>query len=343
MSLTHKTPDSTRARRLFIGPKLVVITLLLLLVAAQCQPDALPNASPTSQLPAPTFVLIPPIQPGDGTDLIDRLLETGVLRVGIRVWPEASYSPPAFRGFSNAKTGGALNGFEVDIARLVAEGMGLELELVEADPLLISSGNWRGHWDIALASLTPFDQPLEIALSQDVVYSRPYGYIPMGVLIPDTEDNAQTLEQLSGQRVGVLEHSAYQRLLTPEEGELTALGQPIMPKPPPDLQPVVLSNLLKAIRQLNQPNSKGSPQLDAIFGPTPILEAAIRSGLPVKLAPEAKNIGVQPLAIAMVPQDGLKVDRLVGEVDKILIQSHRQGALSEIYLRWYGQDLSQPP
>ena len=98
-------------------------------------------------------MLNPPIQPGDGTDLIDRLLETGIIRVGIRVWPEANFSPPAFRGASNSITGGALNGFEVDIAHLVAEGLGLELELVEAPPQVITSGNWRGEWDIALASL----------------------------------------------------------------------------------------------------------------------------------------------------------------------------------------------
>ena len=100
------------------------------------------RALSVGELPTPAPVLIPPIQPGDGSDLIDRLLARGVIRVGPRVWPEAEFSPPAFRGFSNAATGGALNGFEVDIARAVAENLGLELELIEAYPPVIASGDW---------------------------------------------------------------------------------------------------------------------------------------------------------------------------------------------------------
>ncbi len=328
---------------LFFDSKLSIIILLLFLIAPQCQATSPPDVSPTPQPPTPSPLLIPPIQPGDGTDLIDRLLETGVLRVGIRVWPEANFSPPAFRGFSNAQTGGALNGFEIDVARRVAEGLGLELELVEAPPLVIASGDWRGKWDIAFASLVPFDQPLEDISIRNMVYSQPYGYMPLGVVVPVAQDNIQTLKQLSGRSVGVLEHSASQRLLTPTGGELTVHGQSLIPPLPADMQLVVLSNLLKAIRQLGEPGSEDTPQLDAIFGPTPIFEEAIKSDLPVRLPSEIGQVGGQPMVIATVPQDGLKVERLISEIDNVLARLQRQGDLSEIYLRWYGQDLSQPP
>jgi ABC-type amino acid transport substrate-binding protein len=320
-----------------------MVAIMLLLVAAQCQAAPPANMLPTTQPPSPAPLLIPPIQPGDGTDLMDRLLETGVLRTGIRVWPEASFSPPAFRGFSNAETGGALNGFEIDIARLVAEGLGLELELIEAPPLVIAGGAWRGEWDIALASLAPFDQPLEGVPAYNMVYSHPYGYVPIGILLPESENNIQTLAHLSGRRVGVLEHSALQRLLTPTEAQLTVQGQPLLSQPRPDLQLVVLSNLLKAIRQLGQPEGADDFRLEALFGPAPILEEAVKRGFPVKLAPEAYSIGIQPLVIATVPQDGLKVERLISEINKILSRLQRDGTLAEIYLRWYGQDLSRPP
>ena len=325
------------------NPKFIATILLLLLVAAQCQATAPPDASPAPQPPTPAPILILPVQPGDGTDAMDQLLETGVLRVGIRVWPEANFAPPAFRGFSNAETGGALNGFEVDIARLLAAGLGLELELIEAPPLVIAGGEWRGEWDVALASLTPFDQPLQGMSAQKMAYSQPYGYLPMGVLIPVSGDNIQTLEDLSGQRVGVLEHTAYQRLLTPAEGPLTVQGQLLIPPPPPDVRLVVLSNLPKAIRRLGRPKLENGPPLAAIFGPTPILEQAIRSDLPVKLVPEAGHVGAQPLAIAAVPQNGLKIERLVLEINKVLARLQRQGDLAEVYFRWYGQDFSRPP
>jgi ABC-type amino acid transport substrate-binding protein len=313
------------------------IILVLFLTAAQCQPAAVP--SPTPIPPIPVSALVPPIQPGDGSDLIDRLLERGVIRVGLRVWPEADFSPPAFRGFANSSIGGTLTGFEIDIAKQMAEGLGLELELIEADPRVIISGDWRGGWDIAMASLTPFDQPLKDSAAQNMVYSRPYGYMPLGVLIPIDENEIQSLAQLSGKKVGVLEHSPYQRLLTPEEGQLTVQGQPLMAQPPRDLQLIVLSNLIKDIRQLGQP----APPFDAIFGPTPILQAAIERDIKVKLAPEAKAVGIQPLVIAAAPQEGLKVERLIAEINKVLDRMERQGTLAEIYLTWYNRDLSQIP
>jgi len=321
----------------------LILTALLLLIVVQCQPDSPGNVLPTPQPPTSTPILIPPIQPGDGTDLIDRLLEAGVIRVGVRVWPEAEFSPPAFRGFSNAATGGALNGFEIDIANQLAQNLGLELELIEAYPPVIASGDWRGEWDIAVASLVPFDQPPVNAPTQAIAYSQPYAYMPMGLLIPATEDDIPTFAQLANRRVGVLEYSAYQRLLTPEEAPLTVQGQPLMPQSQPDLRIIALSNLQKAIRELGLPQGGDSPQVDAIFGPVPILEEAIRNNLPVKLATEEKIIGIQPLAIAAVPQDGLKVERLLSEINTILDRLQRQGTLAEIYIRWYGQDLSRPP
>lgn len=319
----------------FFKPKLISIILLTFLLAAQCQPTPEPTTQPTTP-PTPTIRLIPPIQPGDGSDLIDRLLERGIIRVGVRVWPGAEFSPPAFRGFSHAATGGALNGFEVDIARLVAEGLGLELELVEAYPPVIASGDWQDEWDIAIASLTPFDQSPEI-----MTFSRPYSYVPMGVLIPAEADNVQTLGDLSNKKVGVLEYSTYQRLLTPGGQSLTVGGQPVLTQMPTDVQPIPLSNLLKAIHELGESGSEQKAQVEAIFGPTPIFQEAIQSGLPVKLAPQAQNVGFQPLAIAVVSQDGLKVDRLSAEINKILDRLQQQGTLAEIYLRWYEQDLSQ--
>jgi polar amino acid transport system substrate-binding protein len=318
--------------------RLTIIIILTFLIAAQCQPTSQPTAESIAQpaTPSPPPFLIPPIQPGDGSDLIDRLLERGFIRVGVRVWPGAEFSPPAFRGFSHAETGGALNGFEVDIAHLVAEGLGLELELVEAYPPVIASGDWRGEWDIAIASLTPFDQSPEI-----MAFSRPYAYVPMGVLIPAEADNVQTLGDLSNKKVGVLEYSTYQRLLAPEGQSLTVGAQPLLTQIPTNVQPIPLSNLLKAIHELGDPENEQEAQVEAIFGPTPIFREAIKSGLPVKLAPQTQHVGLQPLAIAVVPQDGLKVDRLLAEVNKILDRLQQQGILAEIYLRWYEQDLSQ--
>ncbi len=316
--------------------KLLILLVLLLGAAGRCQP-APGEVAPTS-FPAPgsTPTLVLPVKRGDGSDLLDRLLDAGVIRVGLRVWPSAEFSPPAFRGFSNAETGGALNGFEVDVARLVATGLGLELELVEAYPPVLAGGDWRGQWDVAIASLAPFDEP-PIPVTAPLFFSEPYGYLPLALLVPASAGDSPRLEDLTGQKVGVLEDSAGQFLLGAPGQPLTALGRPVLDrKLPAGLEPVAVSNLLKAIHDLGQP---GQP--DALFGPAPVFQEAVKSELPVKVV--AGPLGYQPLAVAVISQDGLKVDRLLQEINKVLERHRRRGTLAEMYLRWYGQDYSQAP
>jgi len=313
--------------KLQFGP----IMLMILLIAAQCQAGEQP-ASPTAELSTPTIALIPPIQPGDGSDLMDRLLEEGVIRVGIRVWPGADFSPPAFRGFSNAETGGALNGFEVDVAHQIANGLGLELELVEAYPPVLSTGQWQNEWDIAIASLVPFDQSPET-----MAYSQAYGYIPTAVLV-SAASRAQGPDDLAGQRIGVLEYSATHRLLAAQETALTVDEQPLLSQLPENVQVIPVSNLINTIKQLENAGTD-EEAVDAVVGPVSILQEAVKSELPVKIV--AQNIGESPLAIAVVPQDNLNIDRLVTEINNALSRLHRDGTLAEIYLRWYGQDFSQ--
>jgi len=308
-----------------------LIALTVLLIAVQCRADE-QSPAPTEELPTPTIALIPPIQPGDGSDLMDRLLEKGIIRVGIRVWPSADFSPPAFRGFSNAKTGGALNGFEVDVARQIANGLGLDLELVEAYPPVLATGQWQGKWDIAIASLVPFDQSPDI-----MTYSQPYGYIPTAVLVSATS-RIQGPNDLAGKRIGVLEHSAGQRLLSAEGTSLTIDGQSILNQLPDNMRVIPVSNLINTIKQLENPGNN-EETVDAVIGPVSIFQEAVKSDLPVKIV--AQNIGVSPLAVAVVPQDDLKTDRLVAEINNALNRLRRNGTLAEIYLRWYEQDFSR--
>ena len=307
--------------------------LILLLLGSQCQSSLTPTPRPPTAGPPPASPqAVPRLQPGDGSDVLDKLLERGSLRVGIRVWPSAEFSPPAFRGAANAATGGALTGFEVDIARLIAEGLGLELELIEAYPPTILSGDWQGAWDIALASLVPFDQ-----ITSPLIYSQPYGFMPMAILTPATTEDIQTIDQLAGRRIGVLRTSAYETILT-AEAPLTWQNQPLHPTLPAGIQVVPVSNLALAIDQLSIPASN---DLEAIFAPAPILEDALRSGLPVKISISPQAMGTQPLALAIAPQAGLKRDRLQFEINSLLERKRRQGTLAEIYVRWYDQDLSK--
>ena len=199
------------------------------------------------------------------------------------------------------------------MARLIAAHLGLELELVEAYPPVIAGGQWRGEWDIALASLVPFDAPLPNTVPQ-IQYSQPYAHMPTGLLLP-IESNIQSPAQLSRRRVGALEHSVYQRMLTPAEPLPPVYGQSLDKTLPKDTQLVVLSNIQKSIREIEE----GSVTIDAFLGPAPMFEQAIANNkLPLRVIRDSKTLPPHPLVIAAVPQDGLTVDRLITEINTII-------------------------
>src|SRR5687768_17682427 len=54
-----------------------------------------------------------------------------------------------------------------------------------------------------------------------------------------------------------------------------------------------LSNMAKAIRQFGEAAPINQPQVEAILGPVPMCQEAMVSGAPVKLAPEANQVGLQ--------------------------------------------------
>jgi len=168
--------------------------------------------------------------------------------------------------------------------------------------------------------------------------------MPSAILVP-AAGNIQTVSQLSGKRVGVFEHSAYQRLLTPSETELTAQGQPLLVSPPAGIHLIVLSNVQKAIRNMGQPaEDQPAIPVDAIYGPAPVFQQAITENeLPLRIVTDSERLRPHPLTVAAIPQDGLKTERLLAEINTILTRLKRNGTLPEIYLRWYNQDLSRSP
>lgn len=311
---------------------LILAMVSLCLGNAACQLPSLTSPPP----PTPTAPGFASVQPGDGSDLLDQLLANGKLRAGMRVWPAAEYAPPAFR---DTVTGGALNGFEVETVRLVAAGLGLELELIEADPWLLEQGSWDNHWDVGLGLLAPLDQPA-VGASPALRYTIPYVYLPTGIALAAADHRIEDLDQWVGRRLGVLEYSLYQRHLM-AQAPLTIQQQQFLLAFPAGIRPVPLSSLQASIQVLGRVGPDERP-FDALFGPTPIFEQAMRQGERIKLAPKAKFTGFHPASIAVTPRDGLAVERLISEINRILVALQQQGLLAELHLKWYGQDYSRP-
>ncbi|MGI6152749.1 MAG: amino acid ABC transporter substrate-binding protein [Christensenellaceae bacterium] len=136
---------------------------------------------------------------GASDDSLEKIMANGKFLMGL----DDSFPPMGFRDEN-----GDLVGFDIDLARAVAEHMGIEVELVPIDwstkELELDSGNidviWNGY--------TITDERKE-----KVLMSEPY-MENMQVILVKEDSEIQALADLEGAKIAVQEGSSAQSLLT---------------------------------------------------------------------------------------------------------------------------------
>lgn len=130
---------------------------------------------------------------------LDDIIARGKVLIGVDL------SVPPF-GITNAEM--QPDGLDVDIAKLLAEDLGVELELVPVTGQSRIPTLMTGKADFVVAS---FGIYTERALS--VAFSNPYGGHKSIIIAPD-DVAISSLDDLAGKRVGVPRGTAHERLLS---------------------------------------------------------------------------------------------------------------------------------
>ncbi len=297
-----------------------LLILSVLLTAAQCSLPPADSNPPANNLATETPAPLPALPP----DLLDTVKERGYLKVAIRVWPDSSFSPPIFR---NAF--GALDGYEVDLARAIANALDVDLEMSESDPRLIAAGGWNDNWDIALAWL-----PITDNAQQILTFSRPYAF-DSGVLVAHKDNQSIAgLQDLADKRVGVPAHSIYQQVLSGQAPSLKGkyVGRAI----PPNLQVIPYNRDGNAFRDLAQGDGA---TLDAALHSQWAFNATVQAEFPLKIVQEK----IYPIPIGLAfDRSGIPSERLREEINQILQKMAQDGSLAELAAKWYEQDILSP-
>jgi glutamate transport system substrate-binding protein len=142
--------------------------------------------------------------PADTT--MGRLQERGEIRIGVK------YDVPPF-GFLNPQTD-EVEGFDVDMGRIVAEELGVEPRFVEA----ISDNRipflQQGEVDLILSTMT-INQERDL----EIEFSEPY-YIARGrILVPGDNSDIRGIEDLAGKRVCTALGSTYEETIREQAPE----------------------------------------------------------------------------------------------------------------------------
>jgi glutamate transport system substrate-binding protein len=232
--------------------------------------------------------------PADTT--MGRLQEAGEIKIGVK------YDVPPF-GFKNPQTG-AVEGFDVDLGKAIAEELGVEANLVEA----ISDNRipfiQDGTVDLVLSTMT-----INAERAAEIGFSNPY-FIAKGRILVPKDSDIQGIDDLGGRKVCTALGSTYEETLKTQA-------------PDADLR------LVDAYSECLELLQNGA--VDAISTDDVILTGMIIQDDSLQLVGD--ELTVEPYGAGFKKDDAEFADFVNGVIDEY----KSSGAWQESYDNWLGQ------
>ena len=120
----------------------------------------------------------------ESQDLLAQIQEKGVLTVGL----EGNWAPWSFHDEEDN-----LVGFDADVARAIAEKLGVEAEIVEGPWESLFAGLDAGRYDIVVNGVEVTDER-----SEKYDFSTPYAFIRTALIVRSDNEEIKTFEDLEG-------------------------------------------------------------------------------------------------------------------------------------------------
>lgn len=239
----------------------------LALLVSGCAP-----AGSAQQAAVPTLAPVP-----DAVALLPQSLrDSGILRIAIPTnEPPTQFFVPGTQD---------MTGVNPDIARLIADGLGMNVEIAVTNFDSIIPGLAADRYDLTVSSMTPTADRLQ---QLDFV-----DYIQMGsaLVVPTGNPNSVTFEGLCGRRVAVLKGSYQLAVNVPTINETcSAAGRPPM-------EIFQFQDTTQAV------GSMLSDRTDVVYADSPILGYAAKQNPRIEVSAEND---ITPVAVGMPKGDGI--------------------------------------
>jgi polar amino acid transport system substrate-binding protein len=260
---------------------------------------------------------------GETDGHLARICEAGVIRVST----DPEYPPQSFLDEETNE----LDGFDIDVAKEIAERLGVDIEFETPSFDAVTAGSWADRWDMSVGSVT-----VTPAREEALDFTQAYYFTPVGAVALD-ESGITSLADFAGETICVGSGTTYLSWLNgdlqlpaeagepatlPEGAEATTLDTDT------DCAEAWLSGRTEDFVGwvTSLPTAEGVLADNPDLGATVVDEAVFNEALAV-----AFDIGVEDN------------DSLVAAVDAIIGEMHEDGMLSALSEEWYdGIDYSQP-
>lgn len=278
---------------------------------------------------------------GGGASQADNLLDAVKERGYILVSTDPNYEPQSFLNTagsrpsdskcpSDALTTAEMQGFDVDVAKAIGDGLGVETCFATPDWDIITAGSWADKWDVSVGSMT-----ITTNRQQALDFSVPYYYTP-AVIAVRADAGIGSLDDLNGQALCVGTATTYESWLNHNMEELGLPDSSIYAEAP-DVTVVPLST----DQECAQAIAAGREDFVGYVTSDTVVNANIAEGFPVVKLGSA--VFSEDLAAAFDKSSSLPTDSLRAEIDKIITAMHSDGRLSALSNQWLGEDLTMAP
>jgi polar amino acid transport system substrate-binding protein len=277
---------------------------------------------------------------GGGGAKADNLLDDIKNRGYILVSTDPNYEPQSFLNTegsrpsdtvcpSDALTTAEMQGFDVDVAKAIGDALDVETCFATPNWDVITAGNWADKWDISVGSMT-----ITTARQKVLDFSVPYYYTPAVFAIP-ADSVFGTIDELAGKAICAGASTTYETWLS--GGDLGLPASSIYAQPPADITVVPLDTDQECAQAL----AAGREDFAAYVTSQTVVNANIAAGLPVRQL--GSPVFSEDLAAAFDKSSSLPTDTLRTEVNNTITTMHNNGALTELSLSWFGEDITMAP
>lgn len=244
-------------------------------------------------------------------DTLDDIKSRGELVVGM----EVAYKP--FEFFQD----GQVVGFDVDVAKHVADALGVKLKTVDAAWAGILPALLEKKFDVVLSGMTITGDRMK-----KVSFSQPVAVGSVVFLVRKNDDKITKAEDVSGKIVATQLGSIGDRVAKQFQAKLTAAGKP------------GYSNFKLYDAFPEAYLELGTGRVDAVAGALPVLQSVVaeRPGR-YKIVSGIQDIEAY-LGMAVRKED----ESLLKFVNEQIQVLKRSGKLAQLQLKWFGGSQSVP-
>jgi len=278
---------------------------------------------------------------GGGAPQADDLLGAIKARGYILVSTDPNYAPQSFLNTegsrpddskcpSDALTTAEMQGFDVDAAIAIGDGLGVETCFATPSWDTITAGSWADKWDVSVGSMTITTSRQEI-----LNFSVPYYYTPAVVAVR-ADAGISSLADLEGQALCAGTATTYELWLNHDMAGLGLPDSSIFAE-----APNVTVVPLETDQECAQAIASGREDFVGYVTSGTVVDANIAEGFPVVKLGSA--VFSEDLAASLDKSSTLPTDTLLAEINRIFTGMHEDGALSELSLKWFDLDLTQAP